>query len=127
MVPTIGHLERLASYGVAFHSYTEPMLSTDNELVRDIVLAVMASLAKVERQKISERTKAGLERARARGKRLGRAPFSALNSEKLRMALDAGQNWHAASIATGIPYSTVKKHARELGYSPTERRRASVS
>jgi DNA invertase Pin-like site-specific DNA recombinase len=127
MVPTIGYLERLASYDVVFHSYSEPILSTDNELVRDIVIAVMASLAKVERQKISDRTKAGLERARARGKRLGRAPFSALNSEKLRMALDAGTSWHAASIATGIPYSTVKKHARALGYSPVDRRRASVS
>src|SRR5439155_20889827 len=67
MVPTIGHLQRLASYGVAFHSYTEPMLSTDNEMVRDIVLAVMSSLAKVERARISERTKAGLARVRAKG------------------------------------------------------------
>ena len=41
---------------MGFHSYTEPMLSTDNEMVRGIVLAVMASLAKIERQKISERT-----------------------------------------------------------------------
>jgi DNA invertase Pin-like site-specific DNA recombinase len=40
------------------------MLSTDNEMVRDIVLAVMASLAKIERQKISERTRAGMERVR---------------------------------------------------------------
>jgi DNA invertase Pin-like site-specific DNA recombinase len=123
MVPTVGHLQRLASYGVGFHSYTEPMLSTDNELVRDIVLAVMASLAKVERQKISDRTKAGLQRARAHGKRLGRTPFSALDREKLRMVLEAGGTWHAASRATGIPYSTVKKHARALGYSPPERRR----
>jgi hypothetical protein len=51
------------------------------------------------------------ERARAKGKRLGRAPFRALNQEKLRMALDAGKSWHAVSIATGIAYSTVKKHA----------------
>jgi DNA invertase Pin-like site-specific DNA recombinase len=126
MVPTIGHLQRLASYGVAFHSYTEPMLSTDNELVRDIVLAVMASLAKVERQKISERTKAGLQRARANGKRLGRTPFSALDRDKLRMALDAGETWHNASRTTGIPYSTVKKHARALGYSPPTRGAAPV-
>jgi DNA invertase Pin-like site-specific DNA recombinase len=53
MLPTVLHLQRLASCGVGFHSYTEPMLSTDNEMVRDIVLAVMASLAKIERQKIS--------------------------------------------------------------------------
>jgi len=52
MVPTIMHLQRLASYGVAFHSYTEAHLATDNELVRNILLALLASLAKVEAQKI---------------------------------------------------------------------------
>jgi DNA invertase Pin-like site-specific DNA recombinase len=39
MIPTIFHLQRLASYGVAFHSYTEPHLATDNELARNIILA----------------------------------------------------------------------------------------
>jgi DNA invertase Pin-like site-specific DNA recombinase len=121
MVPTILHLQRLAAAGVTFHSYTEPLLSTDNEVVRDIVLAVMASLAKMERQKISERTKAGLERARAKGKRLGRAPFSRANREKLRMVLDAGISWHAASVAAHIPYSTARKHARLMGYEPPGR------
>jgi len=74
MAKTVSYLERLNRAGVAFHSYTEEMLSTDNELVRDILIAVMASLAKQEAIKISERTKAGLERARAQGKRLGQAP-----------------------------------------------------
>jgi DNA invertase Pin-like site-specific DNA recombinase len=82
LTSTVVDLERLGSHGVGFHSYSEPHLSTDNELVRDVLLAVLASLAKLERQKISERTKAGLERARAKGKRLGREPFSALNREK---------------------------------------------
>ena len=65
MAATIGHLQRLASHGVGFRSYTEEHLSTDNELVRNILLATLASLAKLEREKISQRTKAGLERARA--------------------------------------------------------------
>lgn len=121
MVPTIGHLQRLAAAGVAFHSYTEPLLTTDNEMVRDIVLAIMASLAKMERQKISERTKAGLDRARAKGRRLGRAPFSTASRDKLRMALDAGMSWHAASVETRIAYSTVRKHARLMGYAPRQR------
>src|SRR6266446_4985721 len=76
MVPTIMYLQRLASYGVSFHSYTEPHLATDSEMVRDILLALLASLAKVEAQKISERTRAGLARARAQGKRLGRPGIS---------------------------------------------------
>ena len=42
MVPTIMHLQRLASHGVGFHSYTEPHLATDNELVRNILPAPSA-------------------------------------------------------------------------------------
>ena len=96
----------------ASNSFTEPHLSTDNELVRDVLLAVLASLAKLERQKISDRTKAGLDRARARGKRLGRAPLSAARREELRMVLDGGASWHAVCVQLGIPYGTTKKYAR---------------
>jgi DNA invertase Pin-like site-specific DNA recombinase len=66
MVPTVLHLQRLASYGVGFHSYTESALSTDNEMVRDIVLACMAGLAKQERLRHRHRAVAGLERARSK-------------------------------------------------------------
>ena len=76
MAATVAHMQRLASHGVAFRSFTEEHLSTENELVRNILLAVLASLAKLEREKISQRTKAGLERARAKGKILGRPKFS---------------------------------------------------
>ncbi len=127
MAATIGHLQRLSSHGVGFHSFTEEHLSTDNELVRNILLATLASLAKLEREKISQRTKAGLERARAMGKVLGRPKFSDGNREKLRAALDGGQSWHAVSITTRIPYSTVKKHARVLGYEPQRRVAASIA
>ena len=43
------------------------MLSIDNEVIRGIVLAVMAFLAKIARQKISERTRAGMQRAATKG------------------------------------------------------------
>jgi DNA invertase Pin-like site-specific DNA recombinase len=72
MAQTIAHLQRLTSYGVSFHSYTEPHLATDNELVRNILLALLSSLAKVEAQKISARTKAGMARAKAKGIKVGR-------------------------------------------------------
>jgi DNA invertase Pin-like site-specific DNA recombinase len=120
MTATVAHLQRLVSHGVAFRSLTEEHLSTENELVRNILLATLSSLAKLEREKISQRTKAGLERARARGKVLGRPRFSDGDRDKLRAALDSGDSWHAASKATRIPYSTVKKHARALGYAPKQ-------
>ena len=118
MAATISHLQRLASHGVGFRSFTEEHLSTENELVRNILLATLASLAKLEREKISQRTKAGLERARAKGMVLGRPKFSDGDRRRLRAALDTGQSWHSASLATKIPYSTVKKHARLMGYTP---------
>ena len=66
--------KELENLNIAWHSYTEPYLNTTDELTRTIVLAVLSSIAKAERVKISERTKAGLRRARAQGKRLGRPP-----------------------------------------------------
>jgi resolvase-like protein len=85
MVPTIIHLQKLAACGVGFHSFTEAHLATDNELVRNILLALLASLAKVEAQKISERTKAGMARARLKGRRIGRPALA----EDLRSKLAA--------------------------------------
>ncbi len=120
MAATVAHLQRLASHGVAFRSFTEEHLSTENELVRNILLALLASLAKLEREKIGQRTKAGLERARAKGKILGRPKFSDGDREKLRKALDVGESWHAVSKKTRIPYATVKKHARAMGYKPRQ-------
>jgi DNA invertase Pin-like site-specific DNA recombinase len=118
MASTVIDLQRLASHGVSFHSYTEEHLSTDNEIVRNILLATLASLAKLEREKISQRTKAGLEHARAKGKRLGRPPLSQRTQDRLMAALDTGKSWHAVSVATGVPYATVKKYARAFGYQP---------
>jgi len=107
MVPTILHLQRLASYGVGFHSYTEPHLATDNELVRNILLALLASLAKIEAQKISERTRAGMARAKAQGKRIGRPSIA----PKLRQRIAAGQTPYAVAKALGIDRHTAAKYA----------------
>jgi DNA invertase Pin-like site-specific DNA recombinase len=110
MVPTIIYLQQLAANGVGFHSFTEAHLATDNELVRNILLATLASLAKVEAQKISERTKAGLARARAKGKRLGRPALS----EELRQQLAtrvAEVGAYAAAKELGVDRKTAIKYA----------------
>lgn len=110
MRPTVAHLERLNSYGVAFHSYTEPLLNTDNELVRDILLAVMSALAKQEAIRLSDRTKAGMERAKANGKQIGRP---ALNPTIIsRIAKMAKENFSTYRIAKEleISYKTAAKY-----------------
>jgi DNA invertase Pin-like site-specific DNA recombinase len=118
MVPTVLHLQRLATYGVGFHSYTEPMLSTDNEMIRDIVLAVMASLAKIERQKISERTRAGMQRVRQHGSKSGKAIRRPRISDRARTQivemLAAGAGIRATARTVGTGNETVHRIAREL-------------
>src|SRR5258708_39411330 len=104
------HLQRLASYGVGFHSYTEPHLATDNELVRNILLALLASLAKVEAQKISERTRAGMARAKAQGKRIGRPSIAPKLRQQIAERIAAGQTPYAVAEALCIDRHTAAKY-----------------
>ena len=111
MVPTILHLQRLSAYGVAFHSYTEAHLATDNELVRNILLATLASLAKVEAQKISERTKAGMARAKAKGKRIGRPKLNIAVRRQIAEGVAAGDTVYRVAKKLGIDPHTAAKYA----------------
>jgi DNA invertase Pin-like site-specific DNA recombinase len=72
IVKTLSYLEQLKDWGVAWRSYTQPFLDTGNEMTNGIVLSVPAAVAKQERISISERTRAGLARARRAGNKLGR-------------------------------------------------------
>ena len=94
------------------------MLSTDNEMVRDIVLAVMASMAKIERQKISERTRAGMERVRQHGsksgKAIGRPSISDRTRTQIVEMLAAGTGIRATARAVGTGNETVHRIAREM-------------
>ena len=71
VLETLQHLNRLTSYGVGFRSYTEQFFDSCG-VFKDAIIAIMATLAKQERVKRAERTRAGLARVRAAGKRLGR-------------------------------------------------------
>src|SRR5262245_25925962 len=112
-VPTVLHLQRLAAYGVGFHSYNRADALDDNEMVRDIVLAVMASLAKIERQKISERTRARMQRAAGQGKQLGRPRISAATRALIVEMLINGDGIRATARAVGTGNETVHRIARE--------------
>lgn len=114
MVPTINYLQRLDSHGVAFHSYTESHLATDNELVRNILLAVMSSLAKVEAEKISERVKAGLQRAVAKGKKLGRKPVAPEIEQRVRQMRANGDGMLKIAEKLQIGSGTVQRIVREM-------------
>ena len=71
VLATLQDLERLSGYGVEWRSFTEQYLDSCG-MFKDAVLSILATIAKQERVRISERTLAGLDRARRKGKVFGR-------------------------------------------------------
>jgi DNA invertase Pin-like site-specific DNA recombinase len=60
----VSYVKQLSDCGVSLRSFTEPLLSTENETVRAIMFALQSSQAKAEAEKISARVKAGVARKR---------------------------------------------------------------
>lgn len=61
----IGRLQKLKERGIGLRSFTEEWLNTSKENpMSDLILSIMAWSAGEERRKISERTKAGIQRLR---------------------------------------------------------------
>jgi len=70
-VETLNHLQRLTSYGVNYRSFTEQYLDSTG-VFKEAVIGILAAVAKQERVRLSERTLAGLQRAKAQGRIGGR-------------------------------------------------------
>lgn len=68
---TLQKLQQLENLKIDWESYQEPYFRSLGPF-KDAVVAIMAAVAKMERDKISERTKAGLERVKSHGVKLGR-------------------------------------------------------
>lgn len=115
LLKTMRLLEHLSDIGVSVISYTEQYLDTTNELVRNILLAVLSTLAKAEREKISERTRAGLERLRKAGKRLGRPAAHAQLRIRVLNLLNRGKSAREVARMHGISHTIVNKWFKECG------------
>lgn len=69
---TLSYINQLKKYKTGLKSLQESWLDTSQEGVAEVMLAVMSWVACEERKRISERTKAGLAKLKARGITLGR-------------------------------------------------------
>src|SRR5438270_6074319 len=107
VLATLQHLNRLTSYGVGYRSFTEQYFDSCG-IFSDAVIAIIATVAKQERIRISERTKAGLERARRNGKQLGR-PKVEVDPTEIRALRAQGLAWAAIARQTGVARSTCQR------------------
>jgi DNA invertase Pin-like site-specific DNA recombinase len=98
---TLQHLEALTAAGVGWRSYTEAYLDSCG-VFKDAVLSILATIAKQERIRLSERTLAGLERARKEGRVGGRR---ALVCDRIRIKELSTQGWSSREIAGQVGIS----------------------
>ena len=83
MLEILNLIEKFNTHGIKLIFTNQPELSTNqNESLSKLLLAIYGYFAQTEREIISERTKQGLNAAKAQGKILGR-PKGAKNKERV--------------------------------------------
>lgn len=102
-------LEQLGRREVRFHSLNEH-IDTSTSGGR-LVFHMMAALAEFERALISERTRAGMAAARARGRHVGRRPSLSPQQCDEARRLMADQQWSLSAVGAhfGLHPRTVRR------------------
>lgn len=123
MMDTVRIVLDLDKRGVGFLSLTEHF-DTSSAMGRG-VLALLAAVAEDERDRLRERTKAGMKAAKRRGKHVGR-PRS-MTPEKLDLALEQiakGKPRSVAAHLAGVDVSTLRRALNgKVGIGPAALRR----
>ena len=105
-------LLELDEKGVGFISVTQPALNLGHtNPFRRTMLSAFAEISQIERETISERTKAGLEVARSRGKTLGRPSVKVTPAKLKRAAKLREKGLTLSAVATKVGLSRTMVHS----------------
>jgi len=120
VLETLNYLQRLTSYGINWRSHTEQYLDSTG-IFREAVVAILAAVAKQERVRIGERTRAGLDRAREKGTRSGRPigrPRLILARDRVMELRKEGHSWRQIAIRLHASIAAVRRvHKEETAHS----------
>jgi len=94
--------------GVPVLSVREGWLDTSGP-VRPLLVAIFGWVAEQERSRLIERTRAGIARARAQGKQIGRPPASPILLHSARDLVAAGMPVAEAARNKGLARSTLQR------------------
>ena len=107
VLETLQHLNRLTACGVGYKSFTEQYLDSCG-IFKDAVIGILAVIAKQERVRLSERTKAGLAIARSKGRQLGRPRLQVRPVDIARLRR-SGLSLRAIGRELGISEGSVRR------------------
>jgi DNA invertase Pin-like site-specific DNA recombinase len=107
VLETLQHLNRLTACGVSYRSFTEQYFDSCG-VFKDAVIAIIATVAKQERVRISQRVRAGLDVARAKGTRLGR-PKVVVDAVTIATLRAQGRSWRKIAEELSIGKGTAQR------------------
>ena len=113
-VALVNALAEFRSLGVDFVSLQENVDTTTPQ--GELIFSIMASLAQFESSLISDRVKAGMANARAKGKQIGRARIPKETQEMICGLLAESPTPSIRSISKrlGLGYATTWRYVKEL-------------
>ena len=107
----------LSRLNVRLLSVREPWTDVEGP-ARDLLAAVMSWVSGYERQRLVERTKAGLERAKRQGKILGRPRLSPVKLAAAAADIEAGMSQRGAARHRGISEAALRAYLRSERGAP---------
>ena len=113
---TLQHLNVLSGYGVGFRSYSEPYLDSCG-IFKEALIAILGTIAKQERLRISERVRAGLNRARVHGTRSGQPvgrPKVVFQRAQVLELRNQGKSWREIARYCRVGVTTVRRAYQSL-------------
>ncbi len=103
---TIYYLQLLDDYGIKYKSYSEQYIDSSG-IFKDVIIALLSTLARQERIRTSERVLAGLAKARQNNRVGGRPRLDDSKIEKIRQMKSAGNSIVNISRVLKISRNTV--------------------
>jgi DNA invertase Pin-like site-specific DNA recombinase len=113
---TITIIQEIEKMGVLVWSLSpnEAFTRSEDKAIRELLIMVLSWVAGRERDNLIERTKNGLDRARAEGKLLGR-PRANIDFEMVETMRAAGNNWEDIAAHFNVPVMTLYRARKRHG------------
>lgn len=113
---TANLVDKLQKEGIMIWSISpkESFTRLEDKSIRELLCAIMMWVAQRERENLIERTKAGVDRARAEGKLLGR-PRADLDFEVINRYRVEGKSWEEISEIVKYPVMTIYRARKRRG------------